>query len=69
MGVGGIEISKMKERDLIREVLEEFEDSQINMGSAMAREILAHKIWKNLDKHYHLTLKENEKHGIIEKGL
>ena len=50
----------MKERDLIREVLEEFEDTQLNIGSAMAREMLAHKIWKNLDKHYDLTLKEKD---------
>ena len=49
----------MKSREVIRGVLDEFEDSQINIGSEMAREILAHKIHKELSKHYHI-FKKNE---------
>jgi hypothetical protein len=45
----------MKSREVIREVLDEFEDTQINMASEMARELLAHKIYKKLSEHYHMT--------------
>ena len=49
----------MKSREVIRGVLDEYQDTQLNMGSEMAREILAHKIYKELAKHYHI-FKKNE---------
>ena len=49
----------MKSREVIRGVLDEYQDAQVNIGSEMAREILAHKIYKELAKHYHI-FKKNE---------
>lgn len=58
---------KMKSKKLIREVLDKYEDTKLNIASEVARDMLTEEIHASLSKHFHLfrknelIVKENEK--------
>jgi hypothetical protein len=54
----------MKSKDLIKQVLDEYKLSQLNLAAPAAREFLTDKIYDSLSKHYHI-FKKNE---LIVKG-
>ena len=49
----------MKSKNLIRQVLDKYRMSQLNIAAPAAREILTDEIYISLSKHYHI-FKKNE---------
>ena len=49
----------MKSKELIKEVLDEYQSLQVNIASEMARDAIANDIYERLSKHYHI-FKKNE---------
>ena len=49
----------MKSKDLIREVLDSYQELQVNMASETARDAITNDIYEKLSKHYHI-FKKNE---------
>ena len=49
----------MKAKDLIREALDSYENTRLNIASETARELIADSIYNELSKHYHI-FKKNE---------
>ena len=54
----------MKSKDLIKQVLDKHELSQLNIAAPATREFLTDEIYNLLSKHYHI-FKKNE---LIVKG-
>ena len=52
-------ISTMKAKEVIREVLDEYQTLQVNMASEVARDAIANDVYERLSKHYHI-FKKNE---------
>ena len=48
-----------KSEELIRDVIDKYEDMELNIGSSVAREILTKDIHSKLSKHFHI-FKKNE---------
>ena len=49
----------MKSKDLIHEVLDEYQSLQVNLASETARDAITNDIYERLSKHYHI-FKKNE---------
>jgi len=56
----------MKSKDLIRQVLDKYQDEQVNIASDSAKEILTDEIHALLSKHYFI-FKKNE--HIVDPSL